>query len=54
MYSIILVYQGRESMNGQMSGAILLAVPATYVVSVCIIVSCCKLSILADCAERTW
>ena len=61
VYSIILVHQGRESMNAldEYQWCHFLAVPATYVVSVClfmsihIIVPCYKL-ILSNCAERAW
>ena len=34
VYSIILVHQGRESMNGRTSGGVFWPAPATYVVSV--------------------
>ena len=34
MYSIILVHQGRESMDGRTSGGVCWPAPATYVVSV--------------------
>ena len=59
MYSIILVHQGRESMNALDEWCHFLAVPATYVVSIRlfmsirIIVPCYKL-ILSNCAERVW
>ena len=57
MFSIILVHQGRESMNGRTSGGVFWPAPATYVVSVRvyirIIVPCYKL-ILSNCAERAW
>ena len=60
VYSIILVHQGRESMNALDEGCCFwLCLPCTYVVNVClfmnirIIVPCYEL-ILSNCAQRAW